>query len=89
MHSNISLSTWNIHGLSHNTLGDKIMNKDFPNNISKIDFIFLIETWSNADIDLPCFKAFVSNTTIPRTDLNIFNAKTKDSRVCPKSKMLI
>lgn len=68
MHTNISLSTWNIHGLSHNTLGDKIMNKDFLNNISKIDFIFLIETWSNADIDLPCFKAFVSNTTIPRTD---------------------
>ena len=64
----MSLSTWNIHGLSHNTLGDIIMNKDFLNNISKIDFIFLTDTWSNADIDLPGFKALVSNTTIPRTD---------------------
>ena len=65
---NISVSTWNIHGLFHKTLGDKTKNKDFINNINKLDFLFLTETWSNLNIDVPDYKAFVSDVSIPQTD---------------------
>ena len=65
---NISVSTWNIHGLFHKTLGDKTKNKDFINNISKLDFFFLTETWSNLNINIPGYKAFVSYASIPQTD---------------------
>ena len=64
----ISVSTWNIQGLFHKTLGDKTKNKDFINNISKLDFLFLTETWSNLNINIPGYKAFVSDASIPQTD---------------------
>lgn len=68
MHRNISFSTWNIHGVVHSVLGDKTKNEDFLNNISKLDFIFLTETWSNTDIGVPGFRTFVSDTPTPQTD---------------------
>lgn len=65
MLSDISLSTWNINGLSNQVLGDKTRNKDFLDNISKYDFIFLTETWSNTVVDIPGFEA-VSSCTAAR-----------------------
>jgi hypothetical protein len=68
MPANLSFSTWNIHGLTHSVLGDKTKNQDFMDNISKVDFVFLTETWSKIDIDVPGFKALVSETAMPHTD---------------------
>jgi GMP synthase-like glutamine amidotransferase len=68
MPANLSFSTWNIHGLTHSVLGDKTKNQDFMDNISKVDFVFLTETWSKIDIDVPGFKAIVSETAMPHTD---------------------
>jgi hypothetical protein len=66
---NLSLSTWNIHGLQHKTLADKTKNLDFINNINKLDFLFLTETWSNENVDhVAGFKAFVCDIPIPQTD---------------------
>jgi exonuclease III len=67
MSAKISFSTWNIHGLSHNVLGDKTKNKDFLNCIKNIDFLFLTETWSDKNIDIPGFKAFVSDVATSHT----------------------
>ena len=68
MLNTLSFSTWNIHGLTHNVLGDKTKIKDFTNNIMKTDFMFLTETWSNKDINIHGFKAFVSDPTTLHTD---------------------
>ena len=67
MSAKISFSTWNIHGLSHNVLGDKTKNKDFLNCIKNIDFLFLTETWSDKNIDIPGFKASVSDVATSHT----------------------
>jgi hypothetical protein len=61
MPHSLSFSTWNIHGLSYNVLGDKTKFKDFTDNIMKTDFMFLTETWSDKEINIPGFKAFVSD----------------------------
>ncbi|CAB4038021.1 Hypothetical predicted protein, partial [Paramuricea clavata] len=55
-------SAWNIHGLASKVLGDKTKNKDFVDSAIKNDFLFLNETWSNTEINVPGFKAFVSDT---------------------------
>jgi hypothetical protein len=34
----------------------------------KTDFMFLTETWTDKEINIPGFKAFVSDPTTPRTD---------------------
>jgi hypothetical protein len=68
MPANLSFSTWNIHDLKHSVLGDKTKNQDFMDNLSIVDFVFLTETWSKIDIDVPGFKAIVSDTAIPHTD---------------------
>jgi hypothetical protein len=65
MPNNLVISTWNIHGLSNKVLGDKTKIKDFIENIMKTDLIFLTETWCNKEIDIPDFKAFVSDPSIP------------------------
>lgn len=57
----ISSSTWNINGLFNKTLGDKTKNKDFVEAIANVDFMFLTETWSNQNIDIPGFEAINSN----------------------------
>jgi hypothetical protein len=46
MFSKLSISAWNINGLQHYTLGDKLSNNDFIDNIKDHDLIFLTETWS-------------------------------------------
>ena len=66
MTPNITFSSWNIHGITNQVLGDKTKNNDFLNDISKNDFTFLTETWSNTDINIPGFKTFTSKTTAPK-----------------------
>jgi hypothetical protein len=60
MRSNISISTWNINGLSNKVLGDKSKNQDFLNQIKSNDFIFLTETWAKTTISVNGFKAISS-----------------------------
>ena len=65
MLSGISLSAWNINGLSNKVLGDKTKNQDFVNATSNIDFLFLTETWNNRDIDMPGFE--IINSVVPKS----------------------
>ena len=44
MYSTLSISAWNINGLNHKTLGNKLLNSDFINDIKDHDFTFLTET---------------------------------------------
>ncbi len=67
MFNSLCLSTWNIHGIFHNVRGDKTKIKVFTNNIMKTDLMFLTETWSDREINIPGFKAFVSDPTTPHT----------------------
>ena len=67
MSKSISLSTWNIHGIVNNILGDKSKIKDFTDNIMKTDFMFLTETWSDKQINIPGFRAFASDPTTNHT----------------------
>jgi hypothetical protein len=62
MIASISFSAWNIHGLTHKVIGEKVNNNDFVNHIKNIDFLLLTETWSNKDFSIPGFKTFVSDT---------------------------
>ncbi|CAB3994131.1 Hypothetical predicted protein [Paramuricea clavata] len=64
MHSRLSISAWNIHGLKHKTLGDKLSNIDFIENVKDLDLIFLTETWSNEINSIP---GFVTLSTITAT----------------------
>ncbi len=68
MLTKLSFSTWNIHGLFNNILGDKSINQDFVDNITNLDFIFLTETWCNTNIEIPGFRTFVSDIASPHTD---------------------
>ena len=61
MFSEISLGTWNINGIFNKILGDKTKNKDFLEAISKTDFMFLTETWSNMNLNIPGFEAINSD----------------------------
>ena len=61
MFSEISLGTWNINGIFNKILGDKTKNKDFLEAISKTDFMFLTETWSNVNLNIPGFEAINSD----------------------------
>lgn len=63
MCSKISFGTWNINGLFNKVLGDKTKNKDFVEAIADVDFMFLTETWSNQNINIPGFEAINSNLT--------------------------
>ena len=66
MTPNITFSSWNIHGITNQVLGDKTKNNDFLNDISYNDFIFLTETWSDTDINVPGFKTFTSKIIAPK-----------------------
>jgi hypothetical protein len=68
MSTGISFSTWNINGIFNSVLGDKTKNKDFIDFISKIDFIFITETWTNTCLNIPGFEAIVSETAKPVTN---------------------
>ena len=63
----LSFSTWNIHAISNNVLGDKTKNKDFINNINSIDFLVVTETWCNTNVNVPGFGAFVSDALTSHT----------------------
>ena len=62
MNLNISFSAWNINGMNHRTLGEKLTNQDFLDNIKDHDFIFLIETWTTEINSIPGFKAISTCT---------------------------
>ena len=68
MSTGISFSTWNINGIFNSVLGDKTKNKDFIDSISKIDFIFITETWTNTCLNIPGFEAIISETAKPVTN---------------------
>ena len=70
MCSTVSISAWNINGLSHRTLGNKLSNIDFLSNVRNHDFIFLIETWSDQADSIPGFKAISTCTATPKTTSN-------------------
>lgn len=58
----LSLSCWNVHGLSKKFyLGAKLSNDDFLRSVTSNDFIILTETWSSDHLSLPGFHLF----TIP------------------------
>lgn len=65
---NLSFSTWNIHGLQNSVLGDKTKNNDFINCVNNIDFLLLNETWSDKNIEIPGFRAFISDIARPHTN---------------------
>ena len=48
----LSISTWNIQGLSSSTFGVKSLNNGFQNYVKNI--IILQETWSTADVATHC-----------------------------------
>ena len=50
----LSISTWNLQGLSSSTFGVTSLNKDFQNYVKNIDIIILQETWSTADVATHC-----------------------------------
>ena len=62
MPPNISISSWNINGISNKIIGDKTKNEDFLNHIKPYDFVFLTETWTNSPINISGFRALSSNT---------------------------
>ena len=65
MFSNLSFTTWNIHGLFNKVLGDKSKNQDFIEAITKNDFVFLTETWGNQNIHIPGFETINSKLATP------------------------
>ena len=66
--SSITITAWNINGLRHRTLGNKLSNSDFTKNIKDHDLIFLVETWSNQTDSIPGFKAVSTCTATPKTN---------------------
>lgn len=66
-HSEISISAWNINGLSHKTMGDKLTNQDFVNSVKHNDFILLTETWLDTATAIPGFKAVSTCTATPKS----------------------
>jgi hypothetical protein len=82
MFSNLSFTTWNIHGLFNKVLGDKSKNQDFIEAITKNDFVFLTETWGNQNIHIPGFETINSKLV---TALS----KQKIHRCCEKHKKLL
>jgi hypothetical protein len=69
MHSRLSISAWNIHGLKHKMLGDKLSNIDFIENVKDLDLIFLTETWSNEINSIPGFMTLSTITATRKSNL--------------------
>ena len=63
MRSDISIATWNINGLFHKVIGDKSKNPDFIRSIKSNDIIFLTETWSQTNLNIPGYKTITSVKT--------------------------
>jgi exonuclease III len=68
MYSRLSFSAWNINGLKHNIIGNKLTNGDFIQNIKDHDLIFLTETWSKETNSIPGFNAISTITATPRSN---------------------
>ena len=68
MYSTLSISAWNINGLNHKTLGNKLLNSDFINDIKDHDFTFLTETWSGKIDSIPGFTAISTCTAKPKSN---------------------
>ena len=56
----VSITTWNIRGVSDKVLGDKSRNDCFVESIAKNDIIVLTETWTRNDVQIAGYKNFVS-----------------------------
>jgi hypothetical protein len=63
----ISVSAWNINGISNKVIGDKTKNEYFVNYIKSYDFVFLTETWSSVSVNISGFKAISSNIAPPKS----------------------
>ena len=68
MYSTLSISAWNINGLNHKTLGNKLLNSDFINDIKDHHFTFLTETWSGKIDSIPGFTAISTCTAKPKSN---------------------
>ena len=68
MHSRLSISAWNIHGLKHKMLGDKLSNIDFIENVKDLDLIFLTEIWSNEINGIPGFMTLSTITATRKSN---------------------
>ena len=56
----VSITTWNIRGVSDKVLGDKSRNDCFVESIAKNDIVVLTETWTRNDVQIAGYKNFVS-----------------------------
>jgi len=55
----LSLSCWNIHGLSDRfRFGNKLTNEEFISHINKHDMVILTESWMKDDVHLPGFITY-------------------------------
>ena len=67
----ITLSTWNINGISDRILGDKFGISDFVQCVSKIDILVLTETWTHKMVHTSDFKCFCSTRSNSYKSSNI------------------
>ena len=57
----LSLSCWNVHGLSNKShVGDKLSNDDFLRSFENSNFVILTETWLSDHVSLPGFHLFTT-----------------------------
>ena len=55
----LSLSCWNVHGLTDRLrFGNKLTNEEFINHINKHDIVILTESWMKDDVQIPGFNTF-------------------------------
>ena len=55
----LSLSCWNVHGLTDRLrFGNKLTNEEFINHIYKHDIVILTESWMKDDVQIPGFNTF-------------------------------
>ena len=54
--SSLICGYWNINGHSSKYLGEKLLDKEFIDVVSKCDIIGLGEIQSERDVDIPGFK---------------------------------
>ena len=65
----LSISCWNVNGLSQNSIfGDKLSNSDFLNSFNHHDLIILTETCSKDPFSIPGFKLISLSAKKCRTE---------------------
>ena len=55
IHKPLKVITWNIHGISSQSLGDKLADPDFLTQVSDFDMVCLVETHENENSSLNIF----------------------------------